>query len=120
MFSQYTLQPFNIDDIVTSMDKKEWNTLEALLWQKRLEHKGIVVRDVIAFYKEVMERFDTLDAEMHAAIPSVTKALERVCICQRSSEKMKIIHLETEKVDHELMELHSFYCPTCNSFWREP
>ena len=52
----------------------------------------------------------TEDVKVHAS--------NRVCQCTTSSQ---IVYLDTIKLDnHELHSLDEFYCPKCNSFWREP
>lgn len=46
------------------------------------------------------------------------KAVKRKCICET---KEHIVYLsDVELVDYDIPVVAEYYCPECNSFWREP
>lgn len=75
----------------------------------------------------VMVQREVIDHKIVPSSLAITKiktndikvhARNAVCSCDTTSQ---IVYLDTIKLDtHELHSLDEFYCPKCNSFWREP
>lgn len=110
-----------LDDIVCRMSKSQWNMAEALHWYTMLSERNIELPPLGFFFTQVREHFDVFDTEMekHFSDNDIRKKITaNHDVCQNVTHTL--VYLGTEEIDHELMELSSFYCPQCNSFWREP
>jgi hypothetical protein len=110
-----------LDDIVCRMSKSQWDMNEALHWYELLKDRKVELPPIGMFFSQVHEHFDVFDAEMdaHFTDSQLRKRIDaKHDVCQNVTHTL--VYLGTEEIDHELMELSSFYCPQCNSFWREP
>lgn len=46
------------------------------------------------------------------------KAKQRLCVCKDKTQMVYVDSISGEGTEFE--SLDGFYCPSCNSFWREP
>lgn len=108
-----------LDDIVVIVPEEEWSMTKAQEWKEILDKHGIELFTVYLF-TEVRAHYKNYDLMTHENImsppPLYKRAEKKLC----ENKYHEFIYLETEEIDHELLSLNSFYCPTCNAFWREP
>lgn len=116
-----------LDDICGHVpNRNDWTMTKAQEWFDLLKKNNIKgLRGPAWLYKEVHDHYNAYQPETEwkrtvfgalSIQPIIKQAEQKLC----QNKYHEVVHLAREQIHHELESLDSYYCPTCNAFWREP